>query len=60
MKYKLKKQYCKIQKSELKNETRLLKGNTLRLKYCKKGTSNTEIKQSCQLYGNGLKIKQDY
>ena len=38
------KQYCKLEGSELENETRLLKQNTVSLKKCKNARSKKENK----------------
>ena len=51
------KQYCKLEESELKNETRLLKTKRVRLKKCRYASSKKESKQNkqcCKLWGSVL------
>ena len=43
-------------KKRTKKKTRLPKGNNVRMKYSKKGSSNIEIMQSDHLLGSELKI----
>ena len=48
--------YCKFQGSELGNETRLLKGNTVSLKNYKNEGSNKRKMQYCKLLESELRI----
>ena len=53
---KVNNQYCKLQENELRNETRLLKLNSLRLKNCKNvGCNNNKNKRYCKQLISELK-----